>query len=149
MSTDERVTKDLVETLEDGRKGFAAAAEKLADTTRSDLTPKFTSWSDQRARFAADLTGMAAAYGDDIDESGSVAGTFHRGWLAMKDALAGSDPEGVLDAAAQGEDHAVSEFEKALNEDDVSIALRQKIEDQLGQIRSVRDEVRTLQKIHD
>ncbi|MEZ5218466.1 MAG: hypothetical protein R2715_18225 [Ilumatobacteraceae bacterium] len=36
-STDERVTKDLIETLEDGKKGFATAAEKLAGDSKPDL----------------------------------------------------------------------------------------------------------------
>ena len=31
MSTDAKVTKDLMQTLEDGRKGFAEAADKLAE----------------------------------------------------------------------------------------------------------------------
>ena len=64
-----------------------------------------------------ELQQIAATYGDQIDDSGSVAAKAHRGWMAVKDAIAGSDPSGVLDAAEQGEDHAVSEFDKALAED--------------------------------
>ncbi len=45
MSEDARVTKTLIQTLEDGKEGFAKGAEKLA----------------------------AADGGDDIDESGTVA----------------------------------------------------------------------------
>ncbi len=123
-STDEAVTKDLIETLEDGREGFAKAAEKLADSNRPDAVATFEEFSQQRGRFADQLREMARAYGDDISESGSIAATLHRGWMAIKDAVAGDDPKGVFDAAEQGEDHAVSEYEKALGDSDISDGLR-------------------------
>ena len=142
MSKDEQVTKGLIETLQDGKEGFARAAERLADTDRSDLCGTFADFSAQRARFAVELQAMAASYGDRIEENGSVAGTLHRGWMAVKDALAGSGgAEGVLDAAEQGEDHAVAEYERALHED-ISANLRAVIERQLTEVRVAHDVVR-------
>ncbi|BAN00944.1 ferritin-like domain-containing protein [Ilumatobacter coccineus] len=143
MSTDRKVTKDLIETLQDGKKGFAEAADKLAETDRADLASKFRAFSEQRADFCTELDRMAAAYGDDIDEDGSVLAAVHRGWMSLKDAIAGSDPDGVLDAAEQGEDHAVSEYKKAL-EADISADLRQTIERQFLHIQSAHDEVKRL-----
>lgn len=145
-STDKRVTTDLIETLEDGKKGFAAAAEKLAGTDRSDLSGRFQEFSAQRAAFSAELERMAAAYGDDIDESGSVGAAMHRGWMAIKDAVSGSSAEGVLDVAEQGEDHAIEEYEDALKKD-ISAGLRTVVERQLGDIRKVHDEVKTLRNV--
>lgn len=129
MSTDARVTKDLIETLRDGEKGYAQAAERIANTTRADLAVKFQAYSTQRARFAAELEAMADAYGDDIQESGSLAGALHRGWMSIKDVLAGKDPAGVIEAVNSGEAHAVAEFERALNED-ISADLRRVVERQ-------------------
>lgn len=143
MSTDKRVTKDLIETLEDGRKGFEQGAEMLTDSTRPEWAATFRQFAEQRARFSAELDTMAESYGDDIDESGSFAATVHRGWMSLKDALSGSDPDGVLDVAEQGEDHAVSEYEKALAED-ISAGLRTVVERQLGEIRQAHDTVRAL-----
>ena len=37
MSNDAAVTKDLIQTLEDGREGFATGAEKLAADGETDL----------------------------------------------------------------------------------------------------------------
>lgn len=143
MSTDYRVTKDLIETLEDGKKGFAEAADKLQETGRPDLAAKFRDFSSQRARFSQELETMAASYGDDIDEDGSLAGTIHRGWMAVKDAISGSDPDGVLDAAEQGEDHAVSEYQKALDAD-ISADLRRVVQHQYTTVKATHDEVRAL-----
>ncbi|MDP1805762.1 MAG: PA2169 family four-helix-bundle protein [Acidimicrobiales bacterium] len=143
MSTDKAVTKDLMTVLEDGREGFHAAADKLESTDRADLASTFRRLGDQRGQFHAELQEMARAYGDAVDEGGSVAGTLHRGWMAVKDALAGSDPHGVLDAAEQGEDHAVETYEKALTED-LSVDLRGVVERQLVAVRAAHDEVRAL-----
>lgn len=143
MSTDERTTKDLIETLRDGEKGFAAAAEKLVSTDRADLAPQFQKYAEQRGYFADELEQMAASYGDDIDESGSVAAAVHRGWMSLKDAVTGTSASGVLDAAEQGEDHAVSEYEKAL-EADISPELRAMVARQFDQIKRSHDEVRAL-----
>ena len=147
MSTDRRVTKDLIETLEDGKAGFASAADKLAETDRPELAIKMRELSDQRARFSAELEAMAADYGDDIDEDGSVAATVHRFWMGVKDAMSGSDPEGVLDAAEQGEDHAVSEYEDALSKD-ISPNLRIVVERQFAEVRRAHDDVKALRNAH-
>lgn len=147
MSTDRRVTKDLIKTLEDGKEGFARAAEKLADSDRPDLSTKMQAFSEQRARFSAELEQLAASYDDDIDEDGSVAGTIHRGWMAVKDAIAGSDPEGVLEAAEQGEDHAVSEYRDALDAD-ISPNLRVVVERQFTEVQQTHDQVKALRNIH-
>ena len=143
MSNDATVTKDLLQTLEDGRLGFEKGAEKLDSTDTPQLASTFRKYSAQRAQFSAELTAMAAKYGDQLDESGSVAGTLHRGWLSLKDALSGSSPEGVLDAAEQGEDHAISEYEKA-SADDISPELRTVVQRQLTEIRAAHDDVKAL-----
>lgn len=126
-----------MEVLEDGKQGFDHAADKLAESNRADLAPMFREFSEQRAGFAAELTTMAAAYDDEIDEHGSVKGTIHRGWMAVKDALSGSDPDGILDAAEQGEDHAVDSYKKALDED-ISPELKDVLRRQMGTVQAAR-----------
>ena len=143
MSNDASVTKDLLQTLEDGRAGFEKGAEKLDSTDAPELAPTFRQYSQQRAAFATELRSLAQQYGDQLDSDGSLAGTLHRGWLSLKDALAGSKPDGVLDAAEQGEDHAVSEYEKALDAD-ISPELRAVVQRQLTEIRAAHDDVNAL-----
>lgn len=147
MSTDARVTKDLIETLEDGVKGFESAAQKLEESGRSEVAREFRRFGEQRRKFSTELEALAARYGDDIDESGSVAGAIHRGWMAVKDALSGDDIEGVLDAAEQGEDHAVSEYEKALAEN-ISAELRSTVTRQFQEVKQAHDVVRGLRNAH-
>ena len=144
MSTDEKVTKELIQTLEDGTNGFQTAAEKLSDSDRADLASRFTTYSAERSRFADELRSLASAYGDQVDDSGSVAAAAHRGWMAVKDTISGSSPSGVLDVAEQGEDHAVSEYRKALDAD-ISPELRSVVQRQFQSVQAAHDEVKSLQ----
>jgi uncharacterized protein (TIGR02284 family) len=144
MNIDAKVSQDLIQTLEDGKKGFADAADKLDDTNRSDIASKFRDYSSQRSQFASELRGIAGGKGVDMGQPGTAAAAVHRGWMAIKDVLSGSNAQGVLDAAEQGEDHAVSEYERALENTDISIDLRTVIERQFSAVQAAHDEVRSL-----
>jgi uncharacterized protein (TIGR02284 family) len=144
MSNDRKVTEDLIQTCKDGSEGFAKAADKLGEAGKDDLAAQFRSFGTERGQFASELEGLARQYGDDADAKGSVAAAVHRGWMSVKDALAGSkDPEGVLDVAEQGEDHAKSEYAKALDED-ISPTLRTVVERQYAAVQHAHDTVRDL-----
>ncbi|WP_295695460.1 PA2169 family four-helix-bundle protein [Lapillicoccus sp.] len=145
MSADESTAKDLVQTLKDGQKGYSASAEKLADGERPEWAETMRRFEQQRAKFAQEIVAMGHEYGDDVDASGSALATVHRGWLTLKDALTGDKPSGVLDAAVQGEDHTVSEYEKALKED-LSDGFRTVVQRQHAEIVAARDEVKGLQQ---
>lgn len=140
MSHDAKATKHLIRTLEDGKHGYTAGAEKLRSLDRADLATLFDTHAQQRARFGTALETMAAEYGDDIDEDGTALAAAHRGWMTIKDAVAGSSPDGVLDAAVQGDDHAIGVYEHALSED-ISADLRDTVQGQLAEIKSARDDV--------
>ncbi|CAN5506093.1 hypothetical protein BH10ACT1_BH10ACT1_11700 [soil metagenome] len=144
MSNDAAVTKELIETLQDGSDGFTSGAEKLEKDGEASLAAAFRDLGAQRAALIGELQKIAASYGDHISDSGSVAAKVHRGWMAVKDAIAGSDPDGVLDAAAQGEDHAVAEFDKALGED-LSPEFKTQLERMATEVRAARDQIKTLQ----
>ena len=144
MSADEKVAKELVETLKDGRTGFASAAEKLRDSESPEAAATLQRLSEQRAGFANEIVALGHEYGDDVDESGTMTAALHRGWISLKDALTGDDASGVLGAALTGEDHAVSEYEKAL-EEDLSDGFRAVVQQQHTAIVAARDEVKALQ----
>ncbi len=144
MSDDAKVAKDIVETLKDGERGFAAAAEKLTDGDRPEWATTLQRLAEQRAGFRREIVALGHEYGDDVDESGSAAAALHRGWISLKDALTGDDAGGVLGAAVTGEDHAVSEYEKGL-EQDLSTGFREVLVRQHAAVLAARDEVKGLQ----
>jgi uncharacterized protein (TIGR02284 family) len=146
MTDDKKVAKELVETLKDGEHGFASAAEKLRESDRSEWASTLQRLSEQRAGFCREIVEMGHDYGDDVDESGSVAAAVHRGWIALKDALTGDDAGAVLGAAVTGEEHAVSEYDDALDKD-LSDGFRQVVTKQRAAVVAARDEVKALQDL--
>jgi uncharacterized protein (TIGR02284 family) len=144
VSADKSVAKELVETLKDGERGFASAADKLRDSNRPEWATTLQKFSEQRADFSREIIDMAHEYHEDVDESGTVAAALHRGWISLKDALTGDDAGSVLGAAVTGENHAVSEYEKAL-EQDLSAGFRDLVTRQHAAVVAARDEVKSLQ----
>jgi uncharacterized protein (TIGR02284 family) len=138
------ILEELVETLEDGRDGFRKAAEKLEEDGYPDLAQRMTHYSDQRARLSAELREIGLTEGVEIEDEGTVAAAVHRGWMSIADAVTGDDPHAVLAVAESGEDHAVSEYEKALQNDDLPAGWRPVIAAQAEAVRSAHDEVRAL-----
>ncbi len=144
MSADEKAAKELVETLRDGERGFATAADKVRDSDRPEWATTLEGLSKQRADFRREIVELGHDYDDDVDESGTAAAALHRGWISLKDALTGDDAGGVLGAAVTGEDHAISEYEKAL-EQDLSAGFRDVVTRQHAAVVAARDEVKALQ----
>jgi uncharacterized protein (TIGR02284 family) len=143
MSTDRKVTKKLMETLEDGRLGYEKAAERLADE-HADLASSLSSAAKARAEMYAELQRKASTYGDDLEESGSVVATLHRGWLALKDALTGDSAEAVLKAAITGENHSIEQYEEALSSEDLSEEFRPQLQRHLVKLKGDLSELERL-----
>jgi len=145
MSDDAKAAQELVETLRDGEKGYTQAAERVRDGDHAEWAGTLERLAAQRKEFRAEIVALGHEYGDDVDESGTATAALHRGWMALKDALTGDDPQGVLGAAVTGEDHAISEYDKAL-EQDLSEGFRNVVERQRSAVQAARDEVKALQQ---
>lgn len=143
MNTDTDILTDLVQTLQDGRKGFSQAADKLGDDGHTNLASTFRELSQQRSQFASELRRLSGDE-DTYEEEGSAVAALHRGWIRMKDALTGTDPEGVIDAAETGEEHAVKEYQKALDNDDLSGEARSVVQRQYTEIQAAQSRVAAL-----
>jgi uncharacterized protein (TIGR02284 family) len=143
VSTDEKIAKNLIQTLENGKLGFESAAEKL-DAERPDVAASFRKFSQERAAMSTELASIAAAYGDDIEQRSTVPGALHRGWMAVKDALTSDDAAAVINAAETGEDHAVEEYQEALADTEVSSEFRVILTRQLASVQAAHDYVRGL-----
>jgi uncharacterized protein (TIGR02284 family) len=144
MSNEEATVKELIKTLEDGRDGFAKAAERLDGTTASDVSHRFREFSAQRGAMADELRRCAKLEGFSVPEGGTVAGAVHRGWIAVKDVLTGDNPTAIIAAAEQGEDHAKSKFRDALSDETLTPPTRAIVENQAAQVRAAHDYVSSL-----
>jgi uncharacterized protein (TIGR02284 family) len=135
------VLDDLIETLKDGQEGYKQAAEHVSDPKLKSL---FRDYSDQRSRFVTALQTESRKFGEDKPEDDSSAtGALHRGWIDLKSALTGGDEHAILAECERGEDSAVEQFQKAL-EDDLPPALQQVVSRQYGDIKAAHDRIRDL-----
>ena len=149
MSDEETTVKELIKTLEDGRDGFAKAAERLETDSAGDVARRFREFSEQRGAMADELRRCARLEGYEIPQGGTVAGAVHRGWIAVKDMLTGDDASAVISAAEQGEDHAKSKFRDALSDQSLSPEVRAVVQEQATQVNTAHDYVSALKKSHD
>jgi uncharacterized protein (TIGR02284 family) len=103
------VLNELVQTCEDGAQGYKKAAE---DVEESSLKTLFTTYSSQRAKFAAELRSAIEAHGGKAAASGHAAGALHRGWMGLKEAIGNKD-KAIIDECEAGEDAAIKAYKEA------------------------------------
>ena len=141
MKEQNEVIDNLIETLKDGQEGFKQAAEAVSDPKLKSL---FRDYSQQRSRFAAALQSEARREGEtDPENSSSAAGALHRGWINLKSAVTGGDEHTILAECERGEDSAVEEYKKAL-EDGLSPAAQELVSRQFAEIKAAHDRIKSL-----
>jgi uncharacterized protein (TIGR02284 family) len=141
VSIDEKVTRSLMKTLEDGRHGFQRAAE-LIEQDFPEVASALRESSVRRLTMYAELQAFATTHGEALEDSGSVVASVHRGWLVLAEVLAedsikairnGDGLTAVLHAVMTGEIHTVRLFEKALKEE-LTEEFRTVVDRQLGEL---------------
>lgn len=130
----------LIETNKDGQQGFQDSADGVE---RSDLKSFFYEASQQRAQFAGELQSLVRELGGDPENSGSVAGAIHRGWINIKAAVTGKDEQAILNEAERGEDVAVKAYKDAL-EQNLPANVSSILQNQYSQVKATHDQVKSL-----
>jgi uncharacterized protein (TIGR02284 family) len=133
---------NLIETCKDGQNGFQTAAEGVKN---SELKTLFSTFSQQRAKFAGELQNEVLRLGGDPEKTGSTAAALHRGWIDIKSAVTGEDEHAVIAECERGEDSAVRNYEEALKgtlPSDIEIIVRR----QFTEIKQAHDRIRSLEK---
>jgi uncharacterized protein (TIGR02284 family) len=132
----------LIETLKDGQEGFRQASEAVKD---SQLKTLFNEFSLQRSKFAGELQNEAISLGEhNPEKTSSTAGAMHRAWIDLKSAITSQDDHAILAECERGEDSAVSEYKKAMEEKELSSPIRETISRQYTDVKSAHDRIRAL-----
>jgi uncharacterized protein (TIGR02284 family) len=133
---------DLIETLKDGQEGFRQASTAVKD---SQLKSLFSEYSLQRSKFAGELQNEAISLGEHNPEnSSSTAGAMHRAWINLKSAITSGDDHAVLAECERGEDSAVNEYKKAMEEERLSATIRDTISRQYADVKKAHDHIKAL-----
>jgi len=144
------VLKGLVEICKDGEEGFETAAKNIKEPEYKSL---FQSYSQQRARFAAELEAELRTLGTDADETSvkrvviDAAGAVHRGWINLKSAMTGGSSEAILNECEAGEDQAVKAYKNAIADGKLPLEISHLVSEQYKSIQEAHDRVRALARV--
>ena len=133
----------LIETLKDGQEGFRQASEAVQD---SQLKTLFSEFSLQRSKFAGELQNHVIQLGESAPEkTSSTAGALHRAWINMKSAITSRDDHAILAECERGEDSAVAEYKKAMDDESrLSAPIRETVSRQYTAVKAAHDQVKAL-----
>lgn len=132
----------LIETCEDGAKGFRTAAEHVDD---GSITSLFDTFAAEREQFAQELRAEVRRLGGQADEGGSMSGAIHRSWTGLKSAVTGSSVSAIVAEAERGEDAAVEAYEEAMKAN-MPPNVQSVIQRQYTKVKAAHDRVRDLEK---
>ena len=133
------VLNELIQTSEDGKKGFSDAAEQA---TQQNLKTVFLGRSADCAGAASELQALVGSLGGTAKDSGTVTGAALRGWGKVRASFGDADLA-LLEAVESAEDTAKAAYATALASD-LAAPIRTVVQRQSdGAIRN-HDLIRTL-----
>jgi uncharacterized protein (TIGR02284 family) len=135
----------LIETCKNGQEGFTQAADGVDD---GNLQTLFREYAFRRSQYVGELQSLVQTLGGDPENSGSVAGALHRGWLNIKAAVTGGGSEAVLDECERGEDVAKEAYKNAL-EMNLPDYIREVVENQYQGVLAAHDNIKALRNTAD
>jgi uncharacterized protein (TIGR02284 family) len=130
----------LIEISKDGEYGFRTSGEHVKSPQIREL---FMQRADECRQAAAELQALVVQHGGSAEDSGSASGSIHRGWVAVKGALAGYTDLAMLEETERGEDVALAAYRRA-NAEDLPPNVRTVVERQLQGVQRNHDQVRML-----
>ncbi|GAC1516309.1 MAG: PA2169 family four-helix-bundle protein [Gemmatimonadaceae bacterium] len=130
----------LIETCEDGAKGFRTAAEGVKSSDAKALFQGRVALIEQAA---GTLRAEVRRLGGDPENRGTLAGAIHRGWIDLKAAITGKDDAAIIAECERGEDVAVKNYEAAMKAD-LPPEIRTMVDRQYQGVLQNRERVRAL-----
>lgn len=134
------ILNGLIEICKDGQAGFEQAAEGVV---KPDLQTLFREYAYRRSQFAGELRSLVQTLGGDPEESGSIGGALHRGWMNIKAVVTGNDEAAILNECERGEDSAKNAYEEA-QEQHLPDYVREVVQSQYGEILTAHDNIKNL-----
>ena len=87
--------------------------------------------------------------GVDPDESGTVTGALHRGWIVLRAAVSSGGDRAVIEECLRGEESALATFQAAIEDPGVTGALHVLAVSQRHDIQATFDRISTIKAASD
>lgn len=134
------ILNELIQVTKDSEEGFRTAVNNVKDDYLKQI---FTDKANSCKSAISDLQDKVLEMNGDPQESGSLLGAMHRGWVNIKGALTGKDDHAILVECERGEDVIKAAYAKAL-ESDLDVNIRPLIEKQYAGVKKDHDLIRDL-----
>ncbi|WP_299390044.1 PA2169 family four-helix-bundle protein [uncultured Gelidibacter sp.] len=135
---------DLLEKNYDAEKGFKKAAENAKHV---GLKSYFSNKAQERYNFGHQLKSELRNFGQEPQESGSVAGAAHRTWMEVKSWFSADDDESMLEEAIRGEKASVNEYQEVLSETTIPGSTKQLLQTQKTAIEQGLNNIKRLEDL--
>jgi uncharacterized protein (TIGR02284 family) len=132
------ILENLLAICRDGVDGFELASHEIRS---SELQSLFLGYSLQRSRLGRELEAAISAVGDGISEAG---GKSSRTWMIPVEAGYSRDEQAVLTDCERGEDTALAAYAAALQEPELTPAIRGMLTAQAAEVKAAHGEVNSL-----
>ncbi|PST83392.1 aldehyde dehydrogenase [Pedobacter yulinensis] len=137
------VLNDLVEINNDRIVGYEKALEELQEGNE-DLRTLFLEMIDQSRQYRMALGQEVEVMGEEMEKGTTTSGKIYRAWMDVKAVFTGHDRKTVLENCEFGEDAAQKAYKMALDETDISAALRDMITEQKSGLKVAHDKIKAL-----
>ncbi|WP_010297522.1 PA2169 family four-helix-bundle protein [Candidatus Odyssella thessalonicensis] len=134
------VLNQLIQITRDSEEGFRTAAANVKDAF---LKTTFLEKAETCRNAILDLQDKVREMHGVPEESGTVLGALHRGWVTIKGTLTGKDDLALLNECERGEDVIKETYEKAL-ESGLSEQIRPLVQQQYEGVKKDHDLVKNL-----
>jgi uncharacterized protein (TIGR02284 family) len=130
----------LIEACEGGHDGYHAAAGGVVDGSLRTILETF---SEERARFAADLRAAFRRAGGEVTDAGPHDTA---AWTNIQALATEGNPAAILPVCERGENYVLDRYAEALDQD-LPWELEQIVERQYFQVLHARDRIRLLERV--
>ncbi len=133
----------LLEKNYDAEKGYKKAA---ANAKHIGLKNFFNKKAQERYDFGHELKTEIKAFGQPVENEGSLTGTAHRAWMDVIAALSTDNDESMLEEAIRGEKAAIAEYEEVIEEIGLPLNTKNMLYNQKSHIEK---ELSTIKRLED
>lgn len=136
----------LLEKNYDAEEGYKNA---LIDAKSDQLKKYFTKQAANRSQYVTELDKAIRDLNETPINTGSVAGSLHRTWMDIKNAIVGKSDEAVLEECIRGDKAAVEEYKSVLENEKYFPSIAPIVRNQLNGILNTLDTIKKLEDIVD
>jgi len=149
MQNNEKIASalnDLLTRNYDAERGYTEAGNNVDEN-------RLRQWlfenSNRRKRFGKEIKKMIASLGKEPDKGTSFLGDVHRAWIDLKSSMTEDREEAILEECIRGEEKALEDYNKVLNEVEMPDNILNTIQKQRDDIRTALNSVRVLEESYD